>query len=203
MKIYETGPAPNPRRVRIFAAEKGITDIEYIQLDLKKGENLTPEHKARNPLTKVPVLELDDGTCISETIAICRYFEETVPEPSLMGETAIEKATIEMWQRWCDFYFMLPVGMCFQHSTGYFADRMTPVKEWGDESGKNAAKFMAFLNQHLESNDYIAGDKFTVADITAVCALDFARVVGLRPSEDQTHLLRWHKQVSARPSMSA
>ncbi len=203
MKIYEASTAPNARRVRMFAAEKGITDIEYVQIDLQKGDNLSNEYLARNPMAKIPVLELDDDTHISESIAICRYFEETTPEPALLGTSAVEKAKIEMWQRWCEFYFLMPVGMCFQHTTGYFSDRMNPVKEWGDESGKNASKFMAFLNDHLATSEYIAGDQFSVADITALCTIDFARVIGLYATEDQIHLKRWHKLVSSRPSAKA
>ena len=203
MKIFEASTAPNARRVRMFAAEKGITDIEYVQIDLQSGDNLTNEYLARNPMAKIPVLELDDGHHISESIAICRYFEETVPKPALMGSSALEKAKVEMWQRWCELYFLMPVGMCFQHTTGYFSDRMKPVKEWGDESGKSAAKFMAFLNDHLATNEYLANNQFSVADITALCTMDFARVIGLYPTEEQTHLQRWHQVVSSRPSAKA
>lgn len=203
MKLYETKTAPNPRRVRMFLAEKGITDVEYIQLDLVAGDNLSEEMRAKNPTTKVPFLELDDGTCIGETLAICRYFEEIQPEPPLMGRTPLEKAQVEMWQRRVEFYFMLQIGMCFQHSTGYFKDRMTPVPEWGAEAGKNAATYMKELNEHLATSRYMVGDYFSVADINLICALDFARVIKLRPSEEYTHLLRWYDEVSSRPSAKA
>ncbi|MCL6269682.1 glutathione S-transferase family protein [Sansalvadorimonas sp. 2012CJ34-2] len=203
MKIYETHSAPNPRRVRVFLAEKGIADVEYIQVDIQKGDNLKPEVLARNPLGKVPYLELDDGTCISETVAICRYFEELQPEPSLMGSTPQEKAEIEMWQRLCEFYFSLPVGMCFQHTTGYFSDRMNPVKEWGIEAGKNAAKFMSLIDNQLAENKYVAGDTFSIADITLLCAVDFARVIKLRMTEEHPNLQRWHALVSSRESAKA
>ncbi len=128
MKIYETKAAPNPRRVRIFLAEKGI-DMNYIELDIESGENRSKAMLAKNPSGKVPFLELDDGTVISETVAICRYFEELHPLPNLMGSTALEKATIEMFQRRIEFEFLLPVAMCFQHRTGFFKDRMTPIPE--------------------------------------------------------------------------
>lgn len=203
MNLYETKTAPNPRRVRMFLAEKGITDVEYIQLDLVAGDNLSEEMRAKNPTTKVPFLELDDGTCIGETLAICRYFEEIQPEPPLMGRTPLEKAQVEMWQRRVEFYFMLQIGMCFQHSTGYFKDRMTPVPEWGAEAGKNAATYMKELNEHLATSRYMVGDYFSVADINLICALDFARVIKLRPSEEYTHLLRWYDEVSSRPSAKA
>ena len=203
MKIYESRTAPNPRRVRIFLAEKGITDIEYVQLDLAGGDNLKPELRSKNLFGKVPFLELDDGTAISETVAICRYFEELHPEPALMGTTPLEKARIEMWQRQCEFYFMLQVGMCFQHTTGYFKDRMTPIKEYGVEAGKNAAKFMSLIDQHLAESTYVAGEKFTIADITLLAAVDFARVVKLRITDEHPNLQRWHELVSARESASA
>tara|TARA_R110001592_G_scaffold178865_1_gene420131 strand:- start:106 stop:717 length:612 start_codon:yes stop_codon:yes gene_type:complete len=203
MKIYEMKIAPNPRRVRIFLAEKHITNIEFIELDLQKGENLTQEFKQKNPFGKVPVLELEDGTCINETVAICRYFEEIYAENPLMGSTPLEKAHIETWQRWVEFYFLMPTGMCFQHSSGYFKDRMTPIKEWGDECRNHVSKFMAFLNKHLETNTFLIGDKFSIADITALCTMDFNKVNQISISEDQPHLKRWHKEVSSRPSSKA
>ncbi len=204
MKIYEMKIAPNPRRVRIFLAEKGVTDIDYIEVDLQKGENLTPEFKKLSPLTKVPVLELDDGTSICETVAICRYFEEAFPDtPKLMGETAQEKAHIEMWQRWAEFYFLMPTGMCFQHTSGYFKDRMNPIEEWGKECSVQVKKFMHFLNKHLATHAFIAGDKFSIADITTLCTVDFNKVNRIAIEENQTHLLRWYKDVSSRPSAKA
>lgn len=203
MKIYETKTAPNARRVRIFLAEKGITDIEYVHVDIEKSENLTPEFKKKNPMGKIPVLELEDGSCINETVAICRYFEEVYPEPSLMGSNAFEKSTIEMWQRWVEFYFLMPTGMCFQHTSGYFKDRMKPIKEWGEDCGKDVKKFMRFLNQHLEHNDYLAGNAFSIADITALCTIDFNRVNKIRIEEDQIHLKKWYKLISSRPSVKA
>ena len=203
MKIYETKTAPNPRRVRMFLAEKGITDIEFIHVDIEKGENLTPEFKLKNPMGKIPVLELDDGTCINETIAICRYFEESYPETPLMGITAIEKAKIEMWQRWVEFYFLMPTGMCFQHTSGYFKDRMDPIKEWGEDCGKNVKKFMHFLNKHLEHNEFLVGDTFSIADMTALCTIDFNRVNKIKIEEEQIHLKRWYNVISSRASAKA
>lgn len=202
MKIYETSTAPNPRRVRIFLAEKGI-DMEYQQLDIVNGENLSPEMRGKNVTTKIPFLELDDGTCIGESIAICRYFEETHPEPALMGSTPLEKAQIEMWQRRAELNFMNMVGMSFQHTTGYFKDRMTPVAQWGVEAGKNAAAFLDLAEQQLASNTYLAGDTFSIADITLLCALDFARVIKLKAGDEHPNLKRWYQQVSSRPSAKA
>ena len=202
MKIYETRTAPNPRRVRMFLAEKGV-DMEYVQLDLQKGENLTAEMRAKNPLGKVPILELDDGTCIAESDAICTYFENTVPEPTLMGTDAKSKAVISMWQRQVEMALLLQVGMCFQHSTGYFKDRMVPVAEYGKQAGINAAKYLNILERRLELNTYIAGEDFSIADITALCAIDFARVVDIRLSDKHTNIRRWYDLVNQRPSAKA
>ena len=202
MKIYDTHTAPTPRRVRIFLAEKNIP-MEYVQLDLQKGENCSPQMRTKNPIGKVPVLELDDGTCIGESVAICRYFEERQPEPPLMGTTPLEKAQIEMWQRQVEQGLFMAIGMCFQHTTGYFSDRMTPVKDYGVESGKIATKYLTLLEKRLGDTEFIAGEHFTIADITALCAIDFGRVVDVRLQEEQINLHRWYQAVSRRPSAKA
>jgi glutathione S-transferase len=202
MKIYDTSTAPTPRRVRVFLAEKGI-NVDYVQVDLQKGENITPEMRAKSPMGKIPVLELDDGTCISESDAICLYFEELYPEKPLLGSNPLEKAQIAMWQRQVEFGLFMQVGMCFQHSTGYFKDRMTPVKEFGAVSGQNAGKFLKLLERRLSESKFIAGNKFSIADITAMCSIDFARVMDIRIGDEQTNLLRWYDLVSQRPSAKA
>ena len=204
MKIYETSTAPNPRRVRMFLAEKGLLDkVEFVQVDLQKGENLTPEYQAMNPMKKVPVMQLDDGNCVAETMAICLYFEQMYPEKPLMGTTPLEKAQLEQWQRWLDYYFFMPTGMCFQHTTGYFKDRMNPIKEWGEEAGRQVADFLAFLDKHLEGREFIYGDDVTAADITAFCTVDFARVVKIRIAPEQTNLQAWYDRMKERPSAKA
>jgi glutathione S-transferase len=202
MKIYDTKTAPSPRRVRIFLAEKNIP-IEYVQIDLQKGENISPEMRAKNPVGKIPILELDDGTCISEGASICLYFEELYPDINLLGRDALEKATIDMWHRQVELYFFGQVGMCFQHTTGYFKDRMTPVKEYGEVAGENAKRFLNVLEKRLAESEFIAADRFTIADITALIAIDFARVVNIKISEEQTNLKRWYNAVSSRPSAKA
>lgn len=202
MKIYEMKIAPNPRRVRIFLAEKNIP-MEFVELDVQKGENLTEAFRAKNPLMKVPVLELDNGKTICESVAICRYFEETNPERPLFGRDAEEKAIIEMWQRWVEFYFLMPTGMCFQHSSGYFKDRMNPIEEWGRECRSHAEKFFDILDNQLANNRFVAGDEYSIADITALCTVDFNRVNRLSIKPEQVHLLRWYKEVSSRPSAKA
>lgn len=201
MKIYEQKSAPNARRVRIFLAEKGLLDsVDFVELDLQKGENRGAEFRDKNMFAKIPVLELDDGKCISESVAICRYFEALNPTPSLFGVEALAQAQVEMWQRRCEMYFLTMVGMAFQHTSGYFADRMTPNKEWGEDCIKNASKFMHMLDKHLAHSEFIAGDTFSIADITALITIDFARVIKLRRGEDQHNLNRWYEEVSARPS---
>lgn len=202
MKIYDTKTAPSPRRVRIFLAEKNIP-MEYVQVDLQKGENISPKMRAKNPVGKVPVLELDDGTCISEGASICLYFEELYPEINLLGKDPLEKATIDMWHRQVELYFFGQVGMCFQHTTGYFKDRMTPVKEYGEVAGKNAAGFLSVLEKRLGESEYIAANRFTIADITAMCTVDFARVVGIKITDKYPNLQRWYVTVSSRASAQA
>ncbi|MBR9907276.1 MAG: glutathione S-transferase family protein [Gammaproteobacteria bacterium] len=202
MKIYETATAPNPRRVRMFLAEKGLLDqVEFVQIDIAKGENLTPQFVAMNPMKKVPVAVLDDGTALAETMAICRYVEESHPNtPALLGDSAKEKALIEQWLRWIDFYLMTPVGMCFQHTSGYFKDRMNCFPDYGQDCYGAAEKFFAFLNEQLADKPYLLGDKFTAADINAFCTVSFARVVKLRIGDDQPHLQAWFDRINERPS---
>ena len=202
MKIYDTKTAPTPRRVRIFLAEKNIP-MEYVQVDLQKGENLSIEMRAKNPIGKIPILELDDGTCISESDAICQYFEALQPEPYLFGETPLQKAQIAMWSRQVEFYLFMQIGMCFQHTTGYFKDRMTPVPEFGKEAGINASKYLNILERRLGVKEFIAGDTFSIADITALCAMDFARVVKIRMTDEHVNLARWYEAVSNRESAKA
>ncbi|RUO35768.1 glutathione S-transferase family protein [Aliidiomarina sanyensis] len=202
MKIYETATAPNPRRVRMFLAEKGLLDeVEFVQIDLQKGENLSPEFTAKNPMRKVPVLELEDGICISETMAICRYFEEAYPESTaLLGRSALEKALVEQWLRWVEFYFAVPTGMAFQHTSGYFKDRMKCFPEWGEDCKTAVTKFMGFLDSQLSTRSYLCGDALTIADINAFTTVQFARVIKVRIPDDHPHLQAWHDRMLARPS---
>ncbi|HET7313594.1 glutathione S-transferase family protein [Salinisphaera sp.] len=204
MKLYETRQAPNPRRLRIFLVEKGINlkDFEIEQLDLGAGDNLSETFKTKNPMCGVPVLEFDDGRCLSESIAICRYFELTHPEPPLMGDTAEAQATIEMWNRRMELHLLLPVAMAFRHTTGHFADRESVFPDYGADRAGAAIKIFDFLDRHLADRRYIADENYTVADITALVAIDFARVVDIRIG-DRPHLAAWHERVSTRPSAGA
>lgn len=202
MKLYETATAPNPRRVRMFLAEKGLLDqVECIQVDIAKGENLTPDFVAMNPMKKVPVAQLDDGTCLAETMAICRYIEAAHPDTvPLLGNDAKEQALIEQWLRWIEFYFMTPTGMGFQHTSGYFKDRMKVFPDYGAECLNQVQEFMTFLDQHLEGKNYICCDRFTAADINAYTTIAFARVVKVRIGDDQANLKAWFDRINARPS---
>lgn len=202
MKVYELKRAPNARRVRMFLAEKGI-EMDYQQVDLSAGENRLPAFLARNPAGRIPVLELDDGSHISETIAICRYFEELCPTPNLFGNTPLERAIIEMWSRFIEFDLWLPTGMAFRHLTGFYKDRETVFPEWGEASKQNAMQWFDKLDARLAEVQYVAGERFTVADILALCTIDFGKVVGLRITSEQLHLQAWHERVSARPSAQA
>lgn len=202
MKILEMKIAPNPRRVRLFLAEKGIP-MTYEEVDLSKGENRRAEFRAKNPFGLVPVLEFDDGSTLSESVAICRYFEEVQPEPPLFGRTAREKAEVEMWNRRIELYFLLPVGMCFQHTSDYFKAFKPQVPAWGELCRTRALEFFDLLDAHLAHQPWIAGEAFSIADITAVCTIDFAKVNGQRIQAHQTHLRRWHDAMSERTSYRA
>ncbi|WP_237058613.1 glutathione S-transferase family protein [Microbulbifer sediminum] len=204
MRIYEYAQAPNCRRVRMFLAEKGIEDVEFVPVDIARGENRTDEYRRKDFNGKVPVLELQDGTAIAESVAIKRYFEELHPEKPLFGRDPHEKAVVEMWVRRAEFNLMFNVGMCFQHTTGFFADRMNTFPDYGEDCGSKARAFFEQLDQHLENNRFLAGDYFSVADISMLCALDFGKVVNLRPSAEQhPHLERWRDELSERPSARA
>lgn len=204
MKLYEMAKAPNPRRVRMFLAEKGLLDkVERVEIDLSKGENLTDEFKRKNPMQKVPILELDDGTYICETTAICRYFEEHYADtPKLLGDNANEKAIIEQWTRWIDFHLFYPIGMGFQHTTDYFKHRMNPIKDWGETNIEQAKQFFDFLEAHLEGKEFIAFNRLTAADINAFCSVDFGRVVQLKVDDSRPNLKRWYDAMAALPIAS-
>lgn len=203
MKLYDSKTAPNPRRVRIFLAEKGIA-VPTEQVDIAGKQNRGPEYSAKNPLHGVPILELDDGTVIAETVAICRYFEETHPNPPLFGTDAKDKAIVEMWQRRMELYAMNCITGAFRHGNAFFADRITQVPAYAEQCLKEAPGVFDFLDDVLAKTKYIAGDRYSIADITALCTVDFARVLRLRVDPDRhKNLARWHADVSARPSAQA
>lgn len=202
MKLHDTATAPNPRRVRIFLAEKGI-EVPTEQVDIVGMANRQPEFLARNPLGGVPVLELDDGTCIAESMAICRYFEVLQPEPPLMGRSPLEQATIEMWNRRMELALLAPVAAVFQHGHPFFKGRIEQVPDYADACRRTVASRLAWLDEAMRGRAFVAGDDFTVADITALCAVDFARVSKIRLDDAHATLRAWHERVSARPSAGA
>jgi glutathione S-transferase len=202
-KILETKTAPNPRRVRIFLAEKGI-EVPYEDLDLMKGALKTPEFTKINPFQRVPVLILDDGTAISETMAICRYAEEIKPDPPLFGKGAVGKAQVEMWNRRMELGLLVSVAQAFRHLHPAMAHLEVPqVKEWGEANKPKVLEVLTFLDQELGQRPYIAGSDYSVADITALVAIDFMRVARIQRSPDHRNLDRWYTEVSARPSAKA
>jgi glutathione S-transferase len=203
MKLYGAPmPAPNPRRVRIFLAEKGL-ELAETQVDLRKREHKSPEHRARNSLGQVPTLELDDGTTISETVAICRYFEELHPEPPLFGVTALEKAQVDMWVRRMEFVLMTPVGNFWRHAHPFTAALLTQFKDFGESNRQAYSNAQKWLDRELEGRSFIAGETYTMADICALSTVDFATWIGLPVEPERTHLAAWHGRVSARPSAAA
>jgi len=202
MKLYDNPHAPNPRRVRMVLAEKGIP-YDREELDLGAGDNLKDDFCAKNPYGKVPVLELDDGLCLSETPAICRFLDETYPQIGLYGSSAKERAIIDMWNERMESMLLYPSLFAFQHITGFFKDRMTPVEDFGKESVKNFMKSLPVLEQQLANNEWIAGGEFTIADITAVCAVDFARIVKVRITDEYPNIQRWYAAMKERPSYAA
>ena len=202
MKIHEFTMAPNPRRVRVFLAEKGI-EVPSVQIDIGKGENRKPEFLAKNPMGAVPVLELDDGTYISESLAICRYLEELNPDPSLFGSDAEERALIEMWTRRMEAEIFQKIAGCFQNTHDYFKGRISQIPEYGEVCKKSALKSLEWLDGELADRKFIAGDRYTIADIIAMTSIDFGRVVKIGIQPDQKNLVRWHKSVSSRPSAKA
>lgn len=203
MKIYETRQAPNPRRVRIFLAEKGIS-VPFEELDLMKGALKTPEFTSINKFQRVPVLVLDDGTAISETMAICRYFEEIQPQPALLGTGALGRATVEMWNRRMELGLFFHVSQAFRHSHPAMAHLEVPqLKEWAEANKGRAIEVLGVLDEQLANNAFVAGADFSVADITALVAIDFMRPARLQRPADLKNVDRWHAEVSARPSAKA
>src|ERR1700735_112740 len=194
MKLYNSNLAPSPRRVRIFLAEKGVS-IPYVEIDLAKLEHRTPEFSALNPFETIPILELDDGTRIAETIAICRYIEALWPETNLFGVTALEQATIEMWQRQLEWRLLFPIAQVVRHSHPKMAEMENPqVPDWAAAHLPRALHVMAIVDEALRDRPFIAGDRFQVADITGLGALDFAQSARVALPPALLHLNTWHEE---------
>ena len=203
MKLYDNRRAPNPRRVRIFLAEKGIT-VPSVQVDLLAREQKSESFRRKNSLGSVPVLELDDGECIAESVAICRYLEELQPEPALFGRDARERAQVEMWNRRLELGLLVPVGQVWIHGSPHTAKLVKQVPAAAEFNRGVIARFLRWLDGELAASKFVAGERYSVADITGLCTLDFATVlVGISIDSTLSHLSRWHAAVAGRPSAHA
>jgi len=210
MKLYDFALAPNPRRVRIFLAEKGVS-VPTVQVNVRNREQFTPEFIKLNPFCVVPVLELDDGTCIGESVAICRYFEVLHPEPSLMGRDAKEQALIEMWDRRAELEGMVPAGEIVRNLAPIFNDRgvagvpdgFAQIPALVERGEKRIARFFDLWNRQLADNTYVAGPNFSIADITSFIAVEFVKRAEISIPDQCNHVARWHESISQRPSTQA
>ncbi|MDX8434384.1 glutathione S-transferase [Mesorhizobium abyssinicae] len=203
MKLFDGGRAPNPRRVRVFLAEKGI-EVPLVPVDMGALEHKQQAVSSRNPLQRLPVLELDDGTIITESVAICRYFEELYPEPPLFGQGALGKAKVEMWQRRIELNLLSSVAQAFRHIHPAMKEWEVPqVPEWGEANKPKAVEFLKLLDAELAQREFAAGDSFSIADITGLIAIDFMKPARIRVPEECTNVLRWHAAISSRPSAAA
>ena len=203
MKLYDGGRAPNPRRVRIFLAEKGIS-VPIEPVDIGAGQHKSDAYTAINPLQRLPALLLDDGTVLTESIAICRYFEALQPAPVLFGTGAIEIALVEMWQRRVELTLMAAIQAVFRHLHPGMAQLQQPqIAEWGEINKPRVLEFLQLLDRELGGRRYIAADTFSVADITGLVTIDLMKPAKLTVPGEFTNVLRWHAEVSARPSAKA
>jgi len=203
MLLYHDPRAPNPRRVRIFLAEKGVA-YDTIEVSIAASEHHKPEFRKKNPLALLPVLELADGKVLRESMAICRYIEELHPEPNLFGADAWERAQIEQWNRHAELELLLPIAQVFRNTNAFWVGRIKQAPEYAEIMRENVCSRFDWIDQELAQREYLAGPRFTVADITALCAVDFGKVSNLRIKAD-THpnLAAWYARVSSRPSAKA
>ena len=203
MLLYHDPGAPNPRRVRIFAAEKDIP-LETIEVSIALGAHLKPEFRAKNPLRLLPVLELEDGRVLRESMAICRFLEETYPEPNLFGVDIWERAQVEQWNRHAELELLVPIAQVFRNTHAFWNGRIKQAPEFGAIMRDVVGDRFDWLETELAQRPYLAGQRFTVADITGLCAIDFGKVSNLRiNAETHPSLAAWHARVSARPSAKA
>lgn len=203
MKLYDGGRAPNPRRVRIFLAEKGI-DVPTVPVDMGALEHKSETLTRLNPLQRLPVLELDDGTVLTETVAICRYFEALHPEPALFGKGALGVAQVEMWQRRVEMHLFFPIAQAFRHLHPAMKDWEVPqVGEWGEANKPKALEFLTYLDGELADRPFIAGDDYSIADITGLSSVDFMKLARISIPDGLDHVMRWYHTVAGRPSAQA
>lgn len=206
-KIHQTRIAPNARRLRIFLAEKGVQNVEFVTVNILEGENLGPNFRAKNPFGRIPVLEFEDGSVLSESVAIARYFEEIQPEPPLFGVGPLGRATVEMWHRRVEISFMVPAAQAFRNISGVFKDREYCDPVYGREMSKVAVKSLKLFDDHLQGSLFLAGDNYSIADATFTAILDFALGAKVALPEDVLDgldgLNRWREAMAARPSYNA
>jgi len=203
MKLYDLPPSPNARRVRIFIAEKGL-DIPTAVVDMMSGENRLEEYLAKNPLGKMPMLELDDGTCLCESASICRFLEEVYPEPPLLGKDAKERAIVDMWHRRMEFEILIPMINIFVHTGEMWKGRVTQIEQVAELALENVEARMNWLDQELAGRAFVCGEEYTVADITAQCAFVMGKAaLGIRIPEELKNLSAWWVNVSSRPTARA
>jgi glutathione S-transferase len=203
MKLYDTPLAPNPRRVRWFMAEKGIEDLEVVTLNLIKGEHKTPDYLAKAGLANVPALELDDGTTITESIAICRYLESRYPEPNLFGRTPQETAVIEMWLRRAEMMVATPLMLGVRHTHPALAALEQQNPAIGDYNKQAGLKALKVLDRRLAEREWLAADRLTIADIVGFVGLDFGRLIKLSAPPELTNVGRWAEAMRSRPAAKA
>lgn len=203
MKLYDCLRAPNPRRVRWFMAEKGIDDVEIITLSIMSGEHKSPEYKAKVGISHMPALELDDGTVITESVAICRYLESVYPEPNLFGRDAKEMAIIEMWQRRTEMMIVTPIALGVRHTNPRMAALEAQVPEVGENNLVGARRALKMLDRRLAESEFIGGDRVTIADIVTVTGVDFGRMIDFKPDAELVHVHRWLSAMLARPAAAA
>jgi glutathione S-transferase len=204
MRIFDLRTGTNTRRVRIFLAEKNVR-LPMVEVDMAGGENNQPEYLAMNPMGTMPVLELDDGSFLSESVAICRYVEEELaPEPNMFGVSPRERAEIEMWNRRMEFELLQPIATCFWHLSPFWQGRHVQIGAAGELARKEALARMTWLDHELSSRRFVAGSRYTIADITAQCALILGKNTGTPIDEvNLPNLARWFKEVSSRPTARA
>lgn len=203
MKFYDSRRAPNPRRVRWFMAEKGIEDVEIIDIDIFGGQHKTPDYLAKAGLPNVPALEIDEATTITESVAICRYLESVYPEPNLFGRDPLETAVIEMWTRRAEMLLSTPLMMAVRHGHPALAAIETQVPEIAETNRKSAERALKVFDRRLGESEFIAADRVTIADILAVTGIDFARMVRFRPDAELVNVGRWLKAMMERPAAKA
>ncbi len=210
MKFYDFALAPNPRRVRMFLAEKGMT-IPSVQVNTREREQFTDGFKKVSPRSIVPVLELDDGTCIAESVAICRYIEEIQPEPKLFGRDAREKALVDMWNRHAETDCYGAAGEMVRNNAPMFADRGLPglpggvpqIPALAERGRQTLDRFMHYLDDHLADNAFLVGDYFSIADMTTFITVEFSKRADYAVPDDCANVKRWHGEIAARPSAEA